>query len=139
MAEKTRKKRKDNLYQRYALTGAAIGIYFGIFYRPTRAPSFTNAILLALVAAVVTLVVRSWKKRPLRLLPVLYDFLKLFFSFSIFLLALEFRHIAEDFGGRLAVTLVTTLTGIGLGLLMAFDELRQRNDQALASQPPKTP
>jgi len=39
--------------------------------------------------------------------------------FSVFLLTLAIRQLADQIGGRFAVVLVTTLSGIGLGYFMA--------------------
>ncbi len=51
------------LYQRYVLVGAALGLYFGIFFRPAREPSFIAAVVLSLMATAVTLLIRGLKKK----------------------------------------------------------------------------
>ena len=49
----------NQLLTRYALTGGAIGLYFGFFFRPAREPNLWFALLLAGLVVVVTVVVIS--------------------------------------------------------------------------------
>ena len=116
---KVEKKTKMGIYERYALTGAAIGLYFGIFYQPTGEPDFGIAIILSILAALVTVIIRSWKKQK-SFADMVKDFFEMLILYSVFLLSLAFRHIADNLGGRIAVTLVTTITGIGMGLFWAW-------------------
>lgn len=117
--KKAEKKPAMGIYPRYALTGAAVGLYFGIFYQPSGDPDFGIAIILSIVAALVTVVIRSWGKHR-SFTDILKDFLGMLILYSVFLLALAFRQIADGYGGKLAVTLVTTITGTGLGLFWAW-------------------
>lgn len=116
---KVEKKPSMGIYERSALTGAAIGLYFGIFYQPTGDPDFGIAIILSILAALVTVVIRSWKKQK-SFTDIVKDFFEMLILYSVFLLSLAFRHIADNLGGRIAVTLVTTITGIGMGLFWAW-------------------
>jgi disulfide bond formation protein DsbB len=115
---KTKKPTPMGIYQRYALTGAAIGLYFGFFYQPSGDPDYGIAIILSVLAALVTVVIHSWKKH-LPMSAILKDFFDMLILYLVFLLALAFRHVADNLGGRPAVILVTTITGIGLGLFLA--------------------
>ena len=118
--KKAEKKPAMGIYPRYALTGAAVGLYFGIFYQtPTDPPDFEIAIILSIIAALVTVVIRSWRKHR-SFTDIVKDFLGMLVLYSVFLLALAFRQIADGYGGKLAVTLVTTITGTGLGLFWAW-------------------
>jgi hypothetical protein len=105
--------------QRYVLIGAALGLYYGIFYRPSdTAPDYGIAILLSIVAALVTVAIRFWgKKQPFRILAE--SFVRTFLFYAVFLLVLAVRKLAEQMGGRAAVTVLTTVTGIGLAYLLA--------------------
>lgn len=100
--------------QRYALTGAALGLYFGLFFRPVRQPSWLIVVGLSLLAALVTVGVRLWKeKRPS--FPAILKALTLTWArFAVLLAVLEGRHLAYDLGGRIGATIMTTLLG-GLG------------------------
>ena len=105
--------------QRYVLIGAALGLYYGIFYRPTdTAPDYGIAILLSIVAALVTVAIRFWgKKQPFRI--IAESFVRTFLFYAVFLLMLAARKLAEQVGGRAAVTALTTATGIGLAYVLA--------------------
>jgi hypothetical protein len=109
--------------RRYLLVGAAIGAYFGYFFRPVREPSLLFVVTLSLVAAVASTLLRAWLMRkqagqtPGSLLR--YG-LRMWATFALFLAMLEGRHIAYDLGGRLATIAFTTLFGAALGLWYAF-------------------
>lgn len=105
--------------QRFVLIGAALGLYYGIFYRPSDvAPDYGIAIFLSIVAALVTVTVRYWgKKQPF---PVIAkSFFLTFLFYAVFLLVLAARQLAEQLGGRAAVTVLTTVTGICLAYALA--------------------
>lgn len=105
--------------QRYVLIGAALGLYYGIFYRPSGTPpDYGIAILLSILAAAVTVAVRFWKKKP-SLGTLVRNFFETFLFYAVLLLALAFRQLAEQIGGRFGVTLLTMLVGIGMGYFLA--------------------
>lgn len=105
--------------QRYVLIGAALGLYYGIFYRPSdTAPDYGIAILLSIVAALVTVAIRFWgKKQPFG--TIAKSFVGTFLFYAVFLLMLAARKLAEQMGGRAAVTVLTTVTGICLAYVLA--------------------
>ncbi|MDP2964815.1 MAG: hypothetical protein Q8N39_02115 [Pelolinea sp.] len=105
--------------QRYILIGAAIGLYYGIFYKPSGTdPDYGIAIILGILAALITVAVRFWKKKqPFSI--IIKNYFETLLFYSVFLLTLAARQLAEQIGGRFAVVLVTTLTGICLGYFMA--------------------
>jgi len=106
--------------QRYILIGAAIGLYYGLFYRPSGTdPDYGIAVILSVVAAAVTVAVRFWKKKP-SFTTLIKGYLETFLFYLVLLLTLAIRHLAEQLGGRLGLTLVTTLVGIGMGYFMAI-------------------
>ena len=119
---------KSGRYTQYALVGAALGLYYGIFYEPTTDPDFGIAVSLSLVAALITVLVRSWKK-GFTFKKIAIDFFLMFGFFLIFLLSLIFRTIAYQFGGKPAVIIETTVAGIVLGLLMAWQRFSLKNDK----------
>ena len=119
---------KSRRYTQYALVGAALGLYYGIFYEPTTDPDFGIAVSLSLVAALITVLVRSWKK-GFTFIKIAKDFFLMFGFFLIFLLSLVFRTIAYQFGGKPAVIIETTVSGIVLGLLMAWQRFSLKNDK----------
>jgi hypothetical protein len=105
--------------QRSILIGAAIGLYYGIFYKPSDVdPDYGIAIVLSIFAALITVVVRFWKKKqPFSV--IIKNYFEMFLLYSVFLLTLAARHLAEQLGGRFVVMLFTTLTGICMGYFMA--------------------
>ena len=105
--------------QRYILIGAGIGLYYGLFYRPSGTdPDYGIAVILSILAAAVTVAVRFWKKKP-SFATLIKSYLETFLFYVVLLLTLAVRQLAEQIGGRLGVTLVTTLVGIGMGYFMA--------------------
>jgi ABC-type transport system involved in cytochrome c biogenesis permease subunit len=105
--------------QRSILIGAAIGLYYGIFYKPSDVdPDYGIAIVLSIFAALITVVVRFWKKKqPYSV--IIKNYFEMLLLYSVFLLSLAARHLAEQMGGRYGVVLFTTLIGICLGYFMA--------------------
>jgi hypothetical protein len=111
------------LLTRYALTGGAIGLYFGLFFRPLREANFVYALGLALLVAVVMSGLHLWQKRPsLATLPA--TFAITFVKAALALTLLEGRHLAFDWGGKTAVTLFTVIMGAATGLWFAYDQNR---------------
>jgi hypothetical protein len=118
-------KTKKELFRRklmqYALVGGGLGLYYGIFYKPGGEPDVWMAIILSAFAALVTVIVRSWRKRfPLKKLAV--DFLMMFIFFSIFMVSITLRKTAYDLGGQPLVIAETVISGVGLGLLLAWQQ-----------------
>lgn len=105
--------------QRFVLIGAALGLYYGIFYRPTdTAPDYGIALLLSIVAALVTVAIRfRGKKQPFGTIAM--SFFWTFLFYAAFLLVLAARKWAEQLGGRAAVAVLTTVTGICLAYALA--------------------
>jgi hypothetical protein len=114
---------KKTLFNRkliqYGLTGAALGVYYGIFYKPTTDADVGMAVLLSIFAALVTVLIRSFRKGfPFK--KIAKDFLIIFGFFLIFMLSLTLRKLAFDLGGKVLVVVETTISGIIMGLLMAW-------------------
>lgn len=108
------------IYFQFVLIGAAIGLYYGLFFRtPQTEPDFVMAIILSILAALVTVTVRSWKKgRTFK--AIFIDFLKILVMFTAFLVGLELRKVIYDLWGRTVVVIFTTSLGIIIGLLAAI-------------------
>ena len=106
--------------QRYVLIGAAIGLYYGLFYRPSSTPpDYGIAIVLSILAAAVTVVIRFWKKKA-SFSSLLKSYIETVLFYLVLLLTLAFRQLAQEVAGKLGVSLVTTLVGIGMGYVMAI-------------------
>jgi energy-converting hydrogenase Eha subunit A len=107
-------------YLIYLLVGAALGLYYGLFYKhPGTPPAYLMAVVLALVAGVVTIAVQFWKKKaPFR--EMLKDFLRVFVIFAVFLVGLELRKVIFEEFGKTVVTIYTTTLGLVLGLIVAY-------------------
>lgn len=117
---------KNQLYTRYALTGGAIGLYFGLFFRPARQPNLWFVLLLAGLVTVVTVVVQAWRKRPFSISNLLKTALSTFLKTFLFLILLELRHPIYDAGGKTAVALFMTVMGALAGLGYAYEQIRKK-------------
>ncbi|MBE2221442.1 MAG: hypothetical protein IAF02_07875 [Anaerolineae bacterium] len=117
---------KNQLYTRYALTGGALGLYFGLFFRPARQPNLWFVLLLAGLVTVVTVMVQAWRKRPFSISNLLKTALSTYLKAFIFLVLLELRHPIYDAGGRTAVALFMTVMGALAGLGYAYEQIRQK-------------
>ena len=108
------------LYAQFVLVGAALGAYYGIFYRnPERAVDFSPVLLLSLVSGLVVTVIQLWKK-GYSAKEKLMIFLKSFGMFFLFLAMLEARPLFEQWGGKGLVIAFTTLVGATIGFLMGL-------------------
>ena len=110
------------LLYRYLLTGAGFGLYFGVFYRPIveREPNLFMPIALGIVGGLTTAAVRVWRTRPVTTLSAVQQGVTSIAAFVIFLVMMELRIWAFTQGGRLGVILLTTATGIIVGLGLAY-------------------
>jgi len=106
------------IYSQYVLVGAAIGLYYGLFYRPTQSsPDYGMAVFLAVLAGALTTAVRNWKKKnPFGMIAL--DFIKITAMFLAFLLALQLKPVIESYGGRILVAIFMMSVGIIFGLVM---------------------
>lgn len=119
----------NQLLTRYTLTGGALGLYFGFFFRPARQPSLIFALGLALLITLVMVVIKAFRERPS--LPTLLKAAFLtFLKASLFLILLELRHPVYDYGGKVAVTVFMTLMGALAGLYYAYDLMRQKRGES---------
>ena len=116
----TGQKQGYRLYAQFVLVGAALGAYYGIFYRtPERAVDFSPVLLLSLVSAIVVTVIQIWKKGyPAK--EKLMIFLKSFGMFFLFLAMLEARPLFEQWGGKGLVIAFTTLVGATIGFVIGL-------------------
>ena len=114
------------IYLQYVLIGGAIGLYYGIFFRePQTPPDFLMAFLLSFLAALVTVIIRSWKKgRSFN--EILVDFAKIFAIFAVFMVGLELRKVIFELWGKTSVIVFTTSLGVLIGLIVA---IRRKDDQ----------
>ncbi len=115
----------NKLLTRYALTGGAIGLYFGFFFRPAREPNLWFVLVLGSLVTVVTVAVQAWRKRPL-FSQLLKTAALTFVRACLFLVLLELRHPIYDFGGKFAVTIFMTVMGAVAGLWYAYEQIRQK-------------
>lgn len=118
-----RSPREIGLIQRYVFIGAALGLYYGIFYKPTGSdPDYGIAVVLSILAALVTVLIRFWNKRP-AFAVVLKAYVETLIFFSVFLLTLAARTFIVETGGRSALAIFTTVVGCFMGYLMATRKL----------------
>jgi len=113
-------KNQYRVYLQFVLIGAALGLYYGLFYKgPQTNPDYLMAFILSFVAALVTVIVRSWKKKR-SFKEILFDFLKILLMFSVFMLSLELRKVIYERWGKTLVVIFTTSIGILIGLVLAI-------------------
>ncbi len=106
------------IYSQYILVGAAIGLYYGAFYRGTQTePDYGMAIILAVLAGIVSTTVRNWKKKK-TFQEIALDFIKITVMFAAFLLALQLKPVLDRIGGRVLVIAAMTLVGMIFGLII---------------------
>lgn len=114
--------KKQPLWQRYLLTGAALGLYFGLFFRPLRDPSPLLAIELGVLAALVMTVLPLFRGERPSFVTLLKTLGSNFLKYALLLLVLDARHPVYDWGGRTAVSVMTTLVGALGGLWLAWEQ-----------------
>lgn len=124
----TKKITKNQLLTRYALTGGALGLYFGLFFRPARQPSLLFALGLAVLITLVTLVIQIFRERP-SISHLLKSAALTFLKASLFLILLELRHPVFEYGGKTAMTIFMTIMGALAGLGYAYEQIRQKGKQ----------
>lgn len=112
--------RELGMIQRYVLIGAALGLYYGIFYTPSGTdPDYGIAIVLSLFAALITVAIRFRKKRP-SFSGMLRAFGETLLFFLVFLLTLAARTYIVQLGGQIALAVFTTVVGCGMGYVLAI-------------------
>jgi hypothetical protein len=115
-----REQHKDHsLIIKYVLIGAGLGFYNGFFYHPSGTTDFETAIELAILAAAITTILRSWKRRY-SFVKIMKEFISILIPLLIFMLSLASREFALKTGGKLLVVVECTLAGSILGLLVAW-------------------
>jgi hypothetical protein len=115
----------NQLLTRSVLTGGAIGLYFGFFFRPAREPNLLFVLGLAILISLVMTGIKAYRERP-SLVVLLKSAAGTFLKAILFLTLLELRHPVYDYGGRMAVTIFMTLMGMAAGFLYAYDQMRNR-------------
>ena len=112
--------------QRYLWMGGILGLYFGWFFRPQRDPSIALAIALSILISLAILLLPSLrnflalaypmlKKETAPFMVRLKQFPLNLLQYFLIFLVFEGRHLAYDWGGRGASTLVTGLAGCIFG------------------------
>lgn len=124
MSDNNKKLYRGKLIQ-YGLVGSALGMYYGIFYKPTSESDIGTAIILSVFAALLTVLIRSWRK-GFTFKKIVIDFLMIFAFFLVFMLSITLRKTAYDFGGQALVIAETTISGIVVGLLMAWQRFSSK-------------
>lgn len=114
------KKQAYRLYAQYVLVGAALGAYYGFFYRPTEnTVLFISVVLLSLLSALLVTVIQIWKK-GYSFKQILVVYLKSFVMFFLFLLMLWARPMVQEWGGKGLLIAFTTITGALIGFTMGL-------------------
>lgn len=135
---KTTKETKQpyRVYTQYILIGAALGLYYGLFYRGTsRDADYFLALFFSFAAALLTVIVRSWKKGR-TFYEIIVDFLKILFFFAVFMLGLELRKLIFMIGGKIWVTVFTTAIGTILGFFASLRKITRTDKKTFPRKKP---
>ena len=137
MAQKKKRKRTEKTngrvsLQRALVTGAGLGLYFGLFFRPVREPNLLMALGLGLVAALVMTLLNLRREEGRAPRALARYALGAWLLLTLALLVLEGRHLVHDVAGRTGVTIYTTAAGALAGAWYA----RRQSMQAAVEQPP---
>ena len=105
--------------------GAALGLYFGISFRPRTDPTIITVIALGILAGLAMTLFQAFRGER----PSFVEFLKQFggnaLKFSLFLAVLALRHPLYEFGGLIAVTVMTTIMGAIAGGWYGYQQQQQ--------------
>lgn len=114
---KRRETQRSPIYstQRGVVVGAAIGLYMGIFFRPSREPDLGFVFGLIVVATLVTVGLRLARKTITRA-NLARESLRSFALYFFALLSLEGRHYVLNAAGPVVLVIFTT----GLGALIGY-------------------
>lgn len=116
MAQKKKAKRRQGAkaqssLQRAVLTGGALGLYFGLFFRPVREPNLLTPLLLGTLAA-LAMTLLNLRRAEARSPGAMARYaLGAWLALTLALLVLEGRHPAYGLAGRIGVTVYTTAAG----------------------------
>jgi hypothetical protein len=119
----------NQLFVRNTLVGMGIGLYFGLFFRPVRQPNIASTLMLAVAVTIVLVCIQAIRNRPSpgQLLRSVFS---IFIKTAFLLLVLDARHVAYAIGGKVAVTIYTTVAGGLAGLWFAYDQNRNMNKKS---------
>ena len=115
---KRRETSRNPIYstQRGVVVGGAIGLYMGIFFRPSREPDLGFVFGLIVVATLVTVALRLARKQVTRA-NLGREPLRSFALYFFALLSLEGRHYVLNAAGPVVLVLFTTLLGVLIGYI----------------------
>lgn len=105
---------------RYVLTGAGLGLYFGLFFQPLREPNLLTPPVLGFVAALL-MTLLTLRRPEARSLPAALRYgLRAWLGLTLALLLLEARHPVYGAAGKAGVTVFMTVMGAAAGVLYAW-------------------
>jgi multisubunit Na+/H+ antiporter MnhB subunit len=115
---KRRETSRNPIYstQRGVVVGGAIGLYMGIFFRPSREPDLGFVFGLIVVATLVTVALRLARKTVTRA-SLGRETLRSFALYFFALLSLEGRHYVLNAAGPVVLVLFTTILGVLIGYI----------------------
>lgn len=116
---------KQNSLQRAVLTGGALGLYFGLFFRPVREPNLLTPLILGVLAAFVMTLLNLRRKEARNVGATARYAFSAWLGFTLALLVLEGRHPIHDVAGRIGVTIYTVLAGALAGLWYGYRQTDQ--------------
>lgn len=100
---------------RYVLTGAGLGLYFGLFFQPVREPYLFTPLLLGSAGALVMTLLALRRPEARKPRALARYALGAWLGLTLALLVLEGRHPIYNVAGKAGVTLFTTAAGAAAG------------------------
>ncbi len=102
--------------RQYIMIGGALGLYFGMFFRPRSEPVFSVVFTLSAVITIIYIGIWLWRgERDHLFRRAAGTYLK----YVLILGVLMGRHLALAVGGRPAVVIMTVVFGMIAGALMS--------------------
>jgi len=113
-----RRNQSDPVYstQRGLFVGAAIGLYMGLFFRPSREPDLGFVVGLIVFATLATFAVR-YARGSISRAAIPQELLRSFALYFFSLLALEGRHYVSAAAGPIVLAIFTTALGALTGFV----------------------
>lgn len=113
-----RRNQNDPVYstQRGIFVGAAIGLYMGLFFRPSREPDLGFVVGLIVFATLATFAVR-YARGSISRAAIPQELLRSFAFYFFALLALEGRHYVLIAAGPIVLAIFTTALGALTGFV----------------------
>lgn len=125
MTQRSKREAAQHSLHRYVLTGAGLGLYFGLFFQPARAMNLSVPFTLGVVGALLMVLLNLRRPEGRSLRAALRHGLWSWLALTLTLLVLEARHPVYDAAGRTGTALFTAAAGALAGFVYARRERKR--------------